>query len=52
MNPIVDGIMIILFILFMVFILGGYHRTKYAQRDEQEKRDQDKLGTDNKEENS
>jgi uncharacterized membrane protein len=33
MNPIVDGIMIVLFILFMVFIFGGYHKNKSAQRE-------------------
>lgn len=52
MNPVVDTIMIILFILFMVFVLGGYHRTKYAQRDEQEKTDQENLNIANKEEKS
>ncbi|EDZ62665.1 hypothetical protein SMGD1_2722 [Sulfurimonas gotlandica GD1] len=35
MNPIVDGIMVVLFILFMVFIFGGYHKNKSAQREEQ-----------------
>ena len=34
MNPIVDTIMLILFVLFMVFIFGGYHKTKSAQREE------------------
>ena len=30
-----DGVMIILFVLFMVFIFGGYHKTKSSQREEQ-----------------
>ncbi|MEA2098691.1 MAG: hypothetical protein U9P72_01020 [Campylobacterota bacterium] len=35
MNPIIDGIMIFLFILFMVFIFGGYHKNKSSAREEQ-----------------
>lgn len=34
MNSFIDTIMIILFILFMIFIFGGYHKTKSAQREE------------------
>ena len=30
---IIDGIMIFLFILFMIFIFGGYHKNKSAQRE-------------------
>ena len=30
-----DGVMIVLFVLFMVFIFGGYHKTKSAKREEQ-----------------
>ena len=33
MNPIVDGIMFFLFILFMIFIFGGYHKNKSAKRE-------------------
>jgi uncharacterized membrane protein len=33
MNPIVDGIMLVLFVLFMIFIFGGYHKNKSAQRE-------------------
>jgi uncharacterized membrane protein len=50
MNPIVDGIMLVLFVLFMVFIFGGYHKNKSAQREEQfkrEKEEQDKLNSKN-----
>ena len=43
MNPYVDAIMLILFVLFMIFIFGGYHKTKSAKREadraKQEKRD-------------
>lgn len=35
MNPIIDGVMVILFILFMIFIFGGYHKNKSAIREEQ-----------------
>jgi len=34
MHPVLDTIMVILFILFMVFIFGGYHKNKSAQREE------------------
>ena len=30
---IVDGIMFVLFILFMIFIFGGYHKNKSAERE-------------------
>jgi uncharacterized membrane protein len=30
---ILDTIMLILFILFMIFIFGGYHKNKSAQRE-------------------
>ena len=34
MNPIVDTIVLILFVLFMIFVFGGYHKTKFEQRDD------------------
>jgi uncharacterized membrane protein len=40
MPPIIDAIVLILFILFMIFIFGGYHKTKSAQREEQFKKDE------------
>ena len=40
MSPIIDGIMIFLFILFMVFIFGGYHKNKSAKREEQFRREE------------
>ncbi len=43
MNPVMDTIMVVLFILFMVFIFGGYHKTKSAEREAQYKREEEKL---------
>ena len=34
MNVYIDGIMLMLFVLFMVFVFGGYHKTKSAKREE------------------
>ena len=33
MSSFIDGVMIILFILFMIFIFGGYHKNKSAARE-------------------
>lgn len=41
MTPIIDGIMIFLFILFMVFIFGGYHKNKSAKREEQFRKEEE-----------
>lgn len=41
MNSYVDDIMLILFVLFMVFIFGGYHKTKSAQREEQFRKEEE-----------
>jgi len=30
-----DTIMSILFVLFMIFIFGGYHKSKYKQREKE-----------------
>ena len=38
MNSYVDALMLILFVLFMVFIFGGYHKNKSAQRELGEKK--------------
>jgi len=35
-------VMSILFILFMIFIFGGYHKTKSAKREEQFKLEEEK----------
>jgi len=37
MNSFVDGIMLILFILFMVFVFGGYHKSKFEKREKDKK---------------
>ena len=37
---IIDTIVLILFVLFMVFIFGGYHKTKSAAREEQFRKDE------------
>jgi len=33
MNLFIDSAMIVLFILFMIFIFGGYHKNKSAARE-------------------
>jgi len=33
-GTVIDVIMAILFVLFMIFIFGGYHKNKSAQREE------------------
>jgi len=33
MNSFIDGVMLTLFVLFMIFIFGGYHKTKSEQRE-------------------
>ena len=45
MNPIVDGIMVTLFVLFMVFLLAGYHRTKSAEREERFRIEEEKQNS-------
>lgn len=35
MESFINIVMLILFVLFMIFILSGYHRTKYEQREEE-----------------
>ena len=39
---ILDTIMLIAFFLFMVFVFGGYHKTKFEQREKQEKKEKEK----------
>jgi len=34
MNGFVDTVMLILFVLFMIFLLGGYHKSKYEERED------------------
>jgi hypothetical protein len=41
-NPVVDTIMIVLFVLFMVYIIRGYHLSKYDDREaDAHKREED-----------
>ena len=35
MNGFMDTVMLILFVLFMIFLLGGYHKSKYEERDDE-----------------
>jgi len=37
-NGVIDTIMLILFVLFMFVIFGGYHRQKFEEREAEEKR--------------
>jgi len=49
MNSFVDTVMLILFLLFMVFIFGGYHKTKSAEREAQREREEEKADKKTKE---
>jgi len=40
MNSFVDTVMLILFFLFMVFIFGGYHKTKSSEREAQREKEE------------
>ena len=42
MGTVIDTIMAVLFVLFMVFIFGGYHKNKSAKREEQFRLDEEK----------
>lgn len=41
MSSFIDIAMMILFILFMIFVFGGYHRSKSEQREAEEKKSKD-----------
>ena len=43
MNTFIDIVMITLFLLFMIFIFGGYQKNKSAQREAQREADEKKL---------
>jgi Ca2+/Na+ antiporter len=47
MNGYVDAVMVAFFVVFMVFVFGGYHKNKSAQRERerelQEKREQEEA---------
>ncbi len=38
-----DIFMLVIFILFMVFLFGGYHKTKSAQREKENKVEEKSL---------
>ena len=38
MNAFVDTVMLILFVLFMFSIFGGYHKNKSKEREEEEQK--------------
>jgi uncharacterized membrane protein len=40
MGSFIDTIMLILFVFFMIFVFGGYHKTKSAQREAQREREE------------
>jgi len=48
---ILDGVMVVLFILFMVFVFGGYHKNKSAAREANSKK-LDELGKDTESDDS
>lgn len=43
MSTIINAVMLMLFILFMIFIFGGYHKNKSAQREAQREAEEKKL---------
>ncbi|MEA1919810.1 MAG: hypothetical protein U9N52_08230 [Campylobacterota bacterium] len=45
MNPIVDTIVAVLFVMLMVYIFRGYHLSKMRQREEEEKNLEEKENT-------
>ncbi|MEN8147197.1 MAG: hypothetical protein ABFR02_06235 [Campylobacterota bacterium] len=42
MNSVMDYIMTGLFVLFMLFIFGGYHQNKFNERENQRKKQEEK----------
>jgi len=42
MNSFMDTLMLVLFVLFMIFIFGGYHKTKSQQREKDRKKNEEK----------
>ena len=43
MSLFINVIMMTLFVLFMIFIFGGYHKNKSAQRESQRESDEKKA---------
>ncbi|MEN8303979.1 MAG: hypothetical protein ABFQ64_07900 [Campylobacterota bacterium] len=48
MGTVIDTIMVVLFVLFMIFVFGGYHKNKSAQREEQFRLDEEKKEEESK----
>ncbi|QOY53346.1 hypothetical protein [Candidatus Sulfurimonas baltica] len=46
MNPVVNGIMVALFVLFLVFVFSGYHKNKSAQREADREAQEKKVSED------
>jgi len=42
MNSFVDTVMLLAFLLFMIFIFGGYHKNKFEQREKENKEQEEK----------
>ncbi|NPA65547.1 MAG: hypothetical protein GXO11_01560 [Epsilonproteobacteria bacterium] len=42
MNGFMDTVMLVLFVLFMFGLFGGYHKDKYAKREAEEQRQKEK----------
>ena len=42
MNGVMDYIMTGLFVLFMIFVFGGYHQNKFDEREKQRKKQEEK----------
>lgn len=40
MESVLNIVMLALFVLFMVFVFGGYHKTKSAQREAQREKEE------------
>lgn len=38
----INGVMVVLFVVFMIFVFGGYHKNKSAAREEQFRLDEEK----------
>lgn len=47
MSPFFDGVMIFLFIFFMIFIFGGYHKNKSAAREAEREMNEKKSNESN-----
>ncbi len=46
MGSFINGVMLVLFILFMIFIFGGYHKNKSAAREAEKEKNEKKSTQD------